>query len=262
MMGFLVTFAGEIRKGLLVSWTYRANALASILTIGFVFVSIGFMLGGGQLEPEKMGFMFLGYLNWFYALGAINDLSYGIRSEMNAGTLEQMSMSPAPIGLVIMGRAASSLIWNTIILSIQSVVLFWLLKINLNLRWEALVILLCTLVGTYGFSFILAGATIIFKQFESFSNLFQNVILFLNGTLLPTAVMPGWLAAIALVMPTTQGIIVLRRVVLEGASLASVWQDGSLVWLVVNSVSYLIVGWVVFSYCENVAKRQGSLGQY
>jgi len=262
MMGILVTFLGEIRKGLRISWTYRANAVASIFTIGFVFAGIAFLMGGGELEPENTGYMFLGYLNWFFALGAITDLSFGIRSEMNAGTLEQMSMSPAPIGVVLLGRSAASLIWNTLILSIQSVGLFLVLKINLPLRWEGLVILLVTLVGTYGFGFILAGATLIFKQFESFSNLIQNILLFLNGTLLPTAVMPGWLAAVALTLPTTQGVVVLRRVMLDNVSLQAAWQDGSFFWLLVHSLTYFVLGWVVFAYCENVAKRQGSLGQY
>jgi len=261
-MKILMAYLGEIRKGLLISWSYRANALVSILTVGFVFIGIGFLMGGGQLESDSMGFMFLGYLNWFFAQGAISDLSYGIRSEMNAGTLEQMSMSPAPIGVILLGRATSSLIWNAMILIVQSVGLFILLKIRLPMRWEGILILLITLIGTYGFSFILAGATLVFKQFESFSNLFQNVLLFLNGTLLPTAVMPAWLAAISLTLPTTQGVVVLRRVVLENVSLAAAWQDGSLMWLMVNSLVYFVLGWLVFSYCENVAKRQGSLGQY
>jgi len=262
MIGIIVAYVGEIRKGLLINWTYRANALASILTIGFVFIGIGFLMGGGQFEFGGMGFMFLGYINWFFALGAISDLSYGIRSEMNAGTLEQISMSPAPIIVILLGRATASLLWNTLILTIQSIGLVLLLNIRFPMRWEGVVILLCTLIGTYGFGFILAGATLIFKQFESFSNLLQNALLFLNGTLLPTAVMPGWLAAVALTLPTTQGIIVLRRVVLDDVSLLSAWQDGSLMWLVVHSSLYFILGWIIFSYCETIAKRHGSLGQY
>lgn len=54
----------------------------------------------------------------------------------------------------------------------------------------------------------------------------------------------------------------IRRVVLGGQSLATVWQDGSLVWLLVHSAIYFIIGWVVFAWCERMAKEQGSLGQY
>jgi ABC-2 type transport system permease protein len=114
----------------------------------------------------------------------------------------------------------------------------------------------------YGFGFILAGATLVLKQVESFSNLFQNILLFLNGTMLPVASMPGWLAAISHTLPSTQGVVVLRRVVLDGQSLAAVWQDRSLIWLLVHSAVYFATGWFVFAYCERTAKAQGSLGQY
>jgi hypothetical protein len=30
----------------------------------------------------------------------------------------------------------------------------------------------------------------------------------------------------------------------------------------VHSAIYLAIGWLVFAYCERVAKEQGSLGQY
>jgi len=74
--------------------------------------------------------------------------------------------------------------------------------------------------------------------------------------------MPAWLATISRTLPSTQGIVVLRRVVLDGQSLAAVWRDGSLVWLIVHSAIYLAVGWLFFSVCEQIAKKQGSLGQY
>lgn len=258
----LVTLLGEIRKNLLISWTYRANMLVSTFTIGFVFVGIGFLMGQGELDPDQLASMFLGYLAWFYTLAAIGDLSWGLRGEMNAGTLEQMSMSPTPIGLVLMGRVFANLMLSTAQILVQGGVFFLLLGIRIPMRWEGIPVLAVTLVGVFGFGFLIAGATLVFKQFESFANLMQNALLFLNGTILPIDVMPGWLAGIGKTLPSTQGIIVLRRVVLDGQSLVAAWQDGSLVWLVVHSAIYLAVGWLVFGYCERVAKVQGSLGQY
>ena len=89
-----------------------------------------------------------------------------------------------------------------------------------------------------------------------------NVLLFLNGALLPVHHFPGWLETIAVFLPTTQGIIVLRKVVVDGASLIAVWEDGSMVFLAVQSVLYLAVGWALFIVGERVAKRRGTLGQY
>jgi ABC-2 type transport system permease protein len=206
--------------------------------------------------------MFVGYLAWFYASSAISDLAWGLRNEINAGTLEQMSMSPAPLGLTLIGRVFSNLLINTAQLLIQGIAFRLLFGLSVPVSWQAVVILGLTVAGILGFGFAVAGATLVFKQFQSFANLVQNALLFLNGTILPVDAMPSWLASAARVLPSTQGIIVLRRVILDGRSLASVWQDGSLVWLTIHSVLFFAVGWVVFSTCERIAKRQGSLGQY
>lgn len=49
---------------------------------------------------------------------------------------------------------------------------------------------------------------------------------------------------------------------LEGITLRGAWQDGSLLWLIVHSLSYLVVGVLIFLLCERIARRQGSLGAY
>jgi ABC-2 type transport system permease protein len=257
-----IALVGEIRKQLLTAWTYRVNTVVALLTIGFVFVGIAFLMSDGTMTQEEIAPMFVGYLTWFYAMGAIGDLSWGIRSEISAGTLEQISMSPAPIGFILLGRVFANLITSTVQLLIQGTILMLVLNIRLPMRWEAIPALAITLVGVFGFGFVLAGATLIFKQIESLANLFQNMLMFFNGMLLPLSAMPGWLAAIARTMPTTQGVYVLQRLLLDGVSLADAWRDGSLIWLLVNSSIYFAIGWVVFSACERIAKAQGSLGQY
>jgi len=109
---------------------------------------------------------------------------------------------------------------------------------------------------------VLTGAALVFKQIGALADLMQNILLFLSGSLVPVAHFPGWLAAVARTLPITQGIIVLREVVLDGQSLPATWMNGSLVWLTVHSVLYCCGGWLVFKLCERVAKQQGSLGQY
>jgi hypothetical protein len=74
--------------------------------------------------------------------------------------------------------------------------------------------------------------------------------------------MPPWLTTVAHVFPSTQSIIVLRRVTLDGQSLASAWQEGDLPWLIAHSDPFLLAGWIVFLACERTGERQDSLGQY
>jgi len=74
--------------------------------------------------------------------------------------------------------------------------------------------------------------------------------------------MPGWMAAITRFLPLTPGVDVLRKILLEGASLGTLEGSGTLLWLVGNALAYLVLGIVIFRWCERIAKRRGTLGQY
>jgi ABC-2 type transport system permease protein len=258
----IIGLVGEIRKNLLITWNYKANVFASLFTLGFIFVGIVFFMGGGELSPDKVTSALLGYLIWMYAVTAVSDMSFGLRGEISVGTLEQMAMSPAPLGVLLIGRVIATLISATVQVFLMGAVMAQFLGVHIPLRLEALPVLLLTLLGVCGFGFIIAGAMLIFKRVESFSNLLNNALAFLNGSFLPVSAMPIWMATIAKTLPSTLGIIVIREISLEGKSLAATWREGSLVELTVNSVVYFAVGWLVFAVCERIAKNRGSLGQY
>lgn len=106
------------------------------------------------------------------------------------------------------------------------------------------------------------GLALDFKQVGTLAGLVSNILPFVNGTLLPVDRFPAWLEGFARTLPTTEGIIVQRRVILEGDSPASLWMDGSMMYLFTHSNIYITVGWATFKWCERLAKRKGTLGQY
>ena len=252
----------EIQKRFILLWAYKFNFFTQMFMMGFIFVGISFFMAGGQPDPALLASGLVGYLVWFFALAAIGDMSWGIREEAQTGTLEQMYMSPLPTGVLMLSRSVASLLISILMVGMAGVVLVLLLGVSLPITWTALPVFLLTMGGLYGFAFILGGATLVFKQVEALANMMQNVLLFLNGALLPVDRLPGWMEAFAKTLPTTQGIIVLRRVILDGQTLAQVWQDGSLVGLLINSTVYFVLGWFFFRWCENRARRMGALGQY
>jgi len=262
MKTYLIALLGEIRKGLLISWTYKFNQLISLLTLGFIFFVIVFFMGDGKFDPDKIASALIGYLVWMYVVSALSDLTYGLRAEISAGTLEQLSMSPATVGLLLFGRVMTNLIITTLQVVVMGTIVLSLLNVRISWRIEALPALLITFIGILGFGYIVAGATLLFKQLESLTNLLNNALAFLNGAFLPISAMPAWLASISMTLPSTSGIIVIRAITLEGRSLLDTWQDGSLVALVANSVLYLLMGLGIFILCERIAKNRGSLGQY
>jgi len=262
MRTLLIVVSGEMRKALLIAWTYKTNTLIGLFTLGFIFIGIAFFVQGGALDPAVLVTTLLGYLTWMYAALAVGDLSGGLGSEMQAGTLEQMAMSPIPLGIVLLGRALANLIVTTAQVVLMVVAMSLLFGIRLPLRWEMVPVLALTWVGILGFGYVIAGTMLVLKQVGSFAGLLNNALAFLNGSFLPVADMPGWLAAVARTLPSTQGVIVLREVSLGGASLSTVWREGSLVGLLIHSALYVVLGGLVFVICERHARERGTLGQY
>ena len=258
----LIVVPGEMRKALLIAWTYKMNTLIGLFTLGFIFVGIAFFVQGGVLDPAVLATTLLGYLVWMYAALAVGDLSGGLGSEMQAGTLEQMAMSPVPLGIVLLGRSLANLVITTVQVVLMVVVMSLLFGVRLPLHWEIVPVLALTWVGILGFGYVIAGAMLVLKQVGSFAGLLNNALAFLNGSFLPVADMPGWLAAVAKTLPSTQGVVVLRQVSLGGDSLSTVWREGSLVGLLIHSACYVVVGGLVFSLCERHARERGTLGQY
>ena len=252
----------EVRKTFIIAWNYRVDLAIQLLTLVLLFVFISFFIGSGTIDSEGLPAVLLGYLVWLYAVMAISNMSASLSGEASIGTLEQIYMSPVPAWLVIVGWVAANFLQHTVIVALLGVILVLILPVTLPLELAALPPFALTMIGLIGFGYAIGGLTLVYKQVNSVSGLLTNVLLFLNGALLPVHHFPAWLETVAVFLPTTQGIIVLRKVVVDDMSLIAVWEDGSMVFLAVQSALYLVAGWALFNVGERVAKRRGTLGQY
>ncbi|MCI0440149.1 MAG: ABC transporter permease [Chloroflexi bacterium] len=252
----------ETRKGLLLQWSYKFNTLMMLGRLSLFFVLISLIIGGGALERERLSETLLGFIIWFYAAIAISNMSYSLTEESQAGTLEQMYMTPAPTGIVILGRAFASLATASSMIVLVVVGLTLALGIRIPIRWEGLPVFALTMMALFGLGFIIAGVTLLFKQVNQFGNLVENLLMYLSGALLPVHNLPELLETFSKILPTTHGIIALREVLLDGRSLGDVWSTGSLGWLLVTSGGYLIIGFALFKLFERQAKNRAMLGQY
>jgi ABC-2 type transport system permease protein len=262
MSTVLLVTINETRKGLLILWAYRINLLIGLLTMGITFVGVSFLMTNGTFTEQILASTLLGYLVWFFVLLVTSNMSENLIEEAHTGTLEQMFISPVPMGFILIGRTFATLIAAAFQIALVGGGIIVLMRIPFNLRWEGVVVAAITLIGLFGLGFLLGGLGLIFKQSAAIANLANNILIFLNGALVPIDRFPPWLAVIAQTLPSTQGIIVLRSVIIDGRSLADVWNDGSLVWLIIHSSVYFVGGWIVLKWCERIAKQQGTLGQY
>jgi len=262
-MSLLVIVLGnEIHKGLLHLWRYRVNFVAQLAMFSFLFVGIGFLMGRGRMDTTALPSMLVGFVVWYYAFMAILSMSTSLATESQTGTLEQTYISPAPPAWIFTGRALATIVSATLMGVVMAGALVLVLGLRLSVGLAAWPVFGMTLAGVFGFGFMIGGATLAFKRVDAVGNLVQNMLLFMNGTLLPVDHFPTWMAAISNTLPTTRGISALRAIVIDRQPLARLWEDGTLAALAVHSAVYLLAGWLTFRWCERYARQHGTLGHY
>lgn len=262
LSSILLTIWNEIRFTFYMSFYYKLNTLVRLFAMFLKFVGYSFFMFQGKIIPSELTSPFLGYMVWFYAFFILLDMSFGLREEMQEGTIEQLFMGTVPPHIIFGSRLLATILLTTIKLLIVLAVLVGLFHIPFTFNIAGAITLALTLSAISGLGLAVAGLTLIMKKTETLGVFFANIFLFLSGTIVAIDKLPKVIQLIAMSFPTTQGIIVLRNTVLHGQSLSQAWSDGSLIILIATAAVYVIGGTIVFSYCVRYVKNKGSLGQY
>ena len=252
----------EMRKDLLVELSYRLDLILSFVLWILIFLGSVLLVGGGQITPALLASAALGFVLTSYAGDIMQYMTSHVEAAARAGTLEQLYLSIVPARVLMLAKMMGSLIISTVSLLLSGVVLMAFTEFRLAFKWEAIPVVILTWLGLFGFGYIVAGGTLLFKQIGSASSLLTGMLYFVNGTYIPLETLSPTLSILGRLLPAGQGIIVLRAIVLEGRTLGDVLGDGSAVFLIVHSTILFALGWQIFRWAETIAKQRGSLGQY
>lgn len=261
MLSTLAILYNEIHKGLRLNWYYKFNALSEFVNHGFTFIGTLFLMNFGQIAHDQISSALLGYIFYVYALEILNS-SQNFMLERKSGTLEQMYMSPEPSAIIFLGNMFATIIWNSIMIGSLTLILLFIFNVSIPFTFTAVPIFLLTITGLLGVGLGIAGIALIYKNIHGTINLTTNILFYVNGAMLPIEHFPEWLQNIANMLPTTQGIIVMREIVLEGQTVQETWHNGSLPMLIVHSSLYFLGGLLLFNFFERRAKQLGTVGQY
>jgi len=259
---FATAIGNEVSKGLIDLWRGKIASFLELILFGLFFLAITFALGRGAFHREQVAPLLLGFVGYIFFHMQTNRLFWGLLGEMQSGTLEQMYLSPLPSWLLTVGLVVASIVEAAMTAIVLYLLINLVVPVTILLRWVALLPLVLLVLGSVGYSLILGGLTLLFKRLEILKEVFQVVVLIFGGVFVSLDRMPGWMATIARFLPLTPGVEVLHKSLLEGVPLVSLASDGTLWWLVGSAAAYLLLGIAIFRWCERIAKRQGTLGQY
>lgn len=262
--GSLVLLWTILRMNFLLMIRYRVNFLAQLIGMYLFFAAIFF---GGKAAVENVGDVGIGALGstldavivgwflWTMAQSAYTSLAGEVTQESRWGTLEQLYMSPHGFGTVmgtkVLINTSLSLIMGGLMLALM------LLTTGRTLTLDIVTILpitILTLMTVVGLGFVFAGLALIYKKISSVFPLMQFVLVGLIAA--PTADV-----FLTRLLPLVQGSSMLQDAMRDGVRL---WEFSSLDLsvLVGTALVYLVVGYVVFKVCSQIARERGVMGHY
>lgn len=264
MKDLILLVKAEILRELILLVRYPIETISGFCITCFFFIALLFsakmMIGKTPLDfgDTARGIM-IGYLMWLLTISSIQIMSSEIQEEELTGTMEQVYMSPAGPICLLLSRAIVGLLSSIIFLPI----VFYLLQIVTGIYLELkigsiLPIFILTFIGLCGFGFILAGITLIFKRLDILLSLIPIILLGL--AMVPVEALSSKYEMLALSFPLTQGVKLVRFILLEGQSIFFLLNE--ILILSIISVFYFLVGIFGYNLCDKIARDNGLLGYY
>ncbi len=250
--------------------SYRLRLVMSVGALVVTVVPLYFVAGalqpvmGQAIRDEAhnaFGFILLGMAALSLVSIAVNSLPQQVAAGISTGTLEALLATPASLPALLLGMVAFDLEWATI-----RTVLFvgagWVLGaeiVGAKIAPAAAILLL--LVAVHLAIGLLAAALVIaFRTAGSIPKVILLASGLLGGVYYPTHVIPSWLQSASALLPLTYGLRALRRVLLEGQSLAAVGTDLGI--LAGYGILLTMIGAMALKVALRYARSHGTLSQY
>lgn len=249
----------ETQKSLWLLWRQRTVVLLEIIAMVAFYPFLQFIIGNGTIERGLVRLTLLAFLTFPLLYIATLKLVSDLLEEINSGTFEQMHLSPFSPTSLLVGRLVGSVLEGVLIAVIVGVGMGWALGVAIPLRVAGLLPAVLTVIDIVGFALLIGGLALALPQIGSIAHLFSGLIFLLNGAFIPLSWYPGWVQTLARFLPTTLGVEAMRKIVVDGQSLAAVWADGTLPFLLLHTALLAVLGGIVFLLNDRRARRRGAL---
>jgi len=253
---------------------YRVAVASTVFTPLYQFIIPAFLFGAAfavngrqaglsaTLGTEDLpGFIFLGGLVGGLISIAFWGIAFSLRSEMDLGTLEPSWLTPTHHETLVIGRALGSMFW--FVLSQAALFAFGIWLLGLRLRAEMLLALPALVLAVFamvGIAYLLASVVLLIREANFFVDTMQFAVGTMSGTAFPVTLLPGVLQPIALALPTTYAIDILRSQALGSRPLFDTGLE-YVVLVLLTALTYPLGRWA-FARADRAMRRRGMLAQY
>lgn len=271
---FLRVLFAEAYKQYKVYWTRPVNVFTEALYPALHFAAAYYMFrpfteqgqtvpwaeaaAGGQSLALFLLTGFLGFTIFQRLLWSAMDLT---SMERFGGTLEIRYMTSANRFALLLGAAVGGLV-RTVYLYVAFVAgaLLWIGQWRIAHPVMLLVVFAAVIIPALGWGTLFNARLLFARDHSAYVSILQPPLNFFGGVRFPVSLLPGWMQTISAVLPLTWSLSVMRKALLEAATMSDIGRELTLA-LLVAAVCFVIAYFEVHR-CERLARERGTLVLY
>jgi ABC-2 type transport system permease protein len=247
---------------------YPLRVLSSLI-VGLVFllqfVYFGQAVLGGRysaLLQSSTGvgdyptYALIGYVLWWVSVSPMEASVWGVRRELQRGTLESNVVSPMSLVEMVVALSLSWMLMDSVIMTLVFVMGAVIFEIPFSgaAIAKSLPVIGLSFFAFLGFGLVFAGLVMVLKNIGPFAQIFEFAMLFFSGVFFPLSVMPQWLQEFSKLFPLTHSAAIVRAL-FAGGSYTDV--ASSLLWLLELIPLYWGIGYALFAWAERTTRVIG-----
>ncbi len=254
------------------NWTnpvmYLLYLIVRPMTASLVLVVMYRVVAGPSTHGAILGYLIVGSAAWSFVDQIISGMPQAVLADREEyAMLKYIYITPSRFLVFLFGRALPRMLVALISFVITLGLGIAFLGVPIDpLRINVPLLLLSLILGGAGIialGLILAGAVLVLKRGAwQMPTAVTGALYLVTGAIFPVTVLPLWLRDVALALPLTYWLELLRRALLganEGATFP-VSSTSAIIGLNVAATIVLgIVALVVFRVCEHVARERGQI---
>ena len=268
-----MALGNEVRKGLRFAWSERLQILIELPMFAAFILLLGPLLGQGDqlargtvawsLDSATTSVMVVWFVPFMFFYMQVVKMFWRLLGEIQAGTIEQVFLTPLPPWLVVAaGRVLAALAETLLVAAATFGIVSLFVRVRIDWDVAALLPAAMVVVSSIGVSLIIAGATLVWKRIQLVNDFVLTLVMLFSASAVPLIHTATWWTTVSHILPLTDVVGSLHRTLFTNTSVFGPWGVGGLVPLVVVSFAYLSLGIVAFGAGERLARRRGTLGRY
>ena len=194
-----IALRNEIRKSLRFAWSERVQILIELPMFAVFVILLGPLLGqankitGGHvswsLHSHTTSAMVVWFVPFTFFYMQVVKMFWRLLGEIQAGTIEQVYLSPLPPWLVAAAGRVVAAVLETLFVAAATYGLVSAF-VTIHLHWTAAALLpaVAIMIAAIGLSLIIAGATLVYKRIQIVNDTVLMLVMIFSASALPVTI--------------------------------------------------------------------------